>query len=310
MPDPYAHDRSALKAEIVTRVAAGTPLCALGAESGMPCDTTVRNWRRSDAAFAADLGLALRQGAWRRRWMLDPAKAEAFLARYRTGEPIHRILADPAMPSRPVLDYWRATQALFAEEVHRLKGVHEPNRLRGLRRVKTPTPWDADVADRILVRLVRGEGLKAMLDTDPTLPGLGVVARWRREQPEFDAELRAAIRIGRRRHGPAAGRCARLTETIISRIAEGASLCSLGKEPDMPCRETLYRWVRERLDFAVEVAAACEAREEWLADQILAIAETATPGTVTATRQRMAPLNRQLARLRHRPGWKRRRAAE
>jgi len=310
MSDPYASNRSALKAEVVSRVAAGAPLRSLGAETGMPCDTTVRNWRRTDAAFAADLAAALRQGAWRRRWMFDPARAEAFLVRYRTGEPIHRILADPAMPSRPVFDYWRATQAPFAEEVHRLKVAHEDHRLRGLRRVKTPTPWDADVADRILVRLVRGERLKAMLDGDPTLPGLGVVARWRREQPTFDAELRAAIRIGLRRHGPAARRCARLTETIIGRIAEGASLCSLGKEPDMPCRETLYRWVRERPDFAAEVDLACEAREEWLADQVLAIEMTATPGTVTAMRRRLAPLNRQIARLRHRPGWKRRRGVE
>jgi hypothetical protein len=72
----------------------------------------------------------------------------------------------------------------------------------------------------------------------------------------------------------------------------------------MPCAETLYRWVRQRPDFRDAVARACDDREDWYHDRILAIAETVTPGTVTATRKRMSPLVRQLGRLKHRPGRK------
>lgn len=49
---------------------------------------------------------------------------------------------------------------------------------------------------------------------------------------------------------------------------------------------------------------ACEHREHWYLDQLAILAEAAVPGTVTETRRAMAPLNRQLARLRNRPGKK------
>jgi len=75
----------------------------------------------------------------------------------------------------------------------------------------------------------------------------------------------------------------------------------------MPSQRTLYNWSRTRPEFAERVARACEDREDWHTDQIFAIAQTAVPGTVTATRRLMAPLNSQLVRLKKRPGWKRRR---
>lgn len=38
-------------------------------------------------------------------------------------------------------------------------------------------------------------------------------------------------------------------------------------------------------------------REDWYVEQMAAIAETAAPGQVTATRRRMAPLGARLGRL-------------
>lgn len=306
MADPYAQIRSALKARIVEEVTSGAPLRTVCAAPGMPDTATVRGWRRSDTAFAEALAQALRVGHWRRRWMFDEARAQAFLARYRAGERIDAILRDPAMPSRKVLDRWRATEAPFGEEIERLKAEREPERSRGLRRVKTPAPWDGAAADRVLIQLVRGVRLRDLYATDPTLPRPGVVARWRREQPEFDAEVKASIRIGFLRRSTAAIRCERLSEPIALRIVEGASLHSLSREAGMPHARTLYRWFAEHPAFAAEVDAACDERRYWYMDQVLDIAGAATAETVALARARMSPLLRQLGRLEHRPGWKRR----
>jgi transposase-like protein len=301
MSDPYKTARRDLKARVLERVADGTPVIALCAEPGMPCDTTIRNWRRTDPVFAEAMQAALRRGQWRRKVMYDEARAQAFLARYRSGEPIRSILRDPAMPSRLIYNRW-LSQPPFAEEVHRLKAVHEYSRLRGLRSRRRD--WDPGLADRVLAKVCRGAAVKDLRADDPSMPSLKVLNRWRREQPEFDAAMRVAIRAAGPYGKRMRGRYGRLKQVIVDRLREGASLHSLGKEPGMPCAETLYRWVRQRPDFRDAVALACDDREDWYHDRILAIAETVTPGTVTATRKRMSPLVRQLGRLKHRPGRK------
>lgn len=305
MADPYAQNRGALKTELLARVEAGAPIRTICAEIGMPSDTTVRNWRRADEWFAGALAQALRVGRWRRRWRYDPVRGEAFLARYRTGERIDVILRDTAMPSRPVLDHWRRTDIAFGEEVERLKAIHEDRRLRGLRRVKTPTPWDARAADRVLYRVGQGQNLRTLHKADPGLPRPGVVARWRRERPEFDWEMRVNIACGRRKQALSRRRCAALADIITDRIVLGGSLNSLSKEAGMPGRETLYRWVRDHPDFAADVARACDLREDWYTDQMADVLATGLGEPMNELRRRMAPFSRQLGRLKHRPGKRR-----
>lgn len=302
MADPYAETRPELKRVIIARVTEGATLKGLAREPGMPSDSTIRNWARDESLFGYELAQALRIGAWRRRWMCDEAKAEAFLTRYRTGEPIRAILADPDMPSGPVLMHWRRTRGWFGAEVERLKDVHAPHRLRGLKAAKARPAWDEAVADRIMLRVGRGEGLRRMVDGDPTLPGMKTVARWRREHPEFDRVLKISMEVVARRR--ARRRCAALTEIILARIIRGASLHSLGREPDMPCARTLYRWIAENPQFARMVAMACEDRQDTLVHEVLAVSRNVTPGAETATLRRMTALKKQVGRLQHRPGRK------
>jgi hypothetical protein len=175
----------------------------------------------------------------------------------------------------------------------------EAIRHRGLARHRG---WDPGLGDRIIQGVNRGRRLKDVLAGDPALPSLPIVRRWRREQPEFDAVLRMMFATWRKR-GQAAPRCTpEMTEAIVGRIVEGGSFASIGREPGMPSRQTLRRWVRVRPEFATAVAWACEHREDWYHDQIAMIAEGAAPGTAKATRRLMGPLLRQLGRLRHRPG--------
>jgi hypothetical protein len=75
----------------------------------------------------------------------------------------------------------------------------------------------------------------------------------------------------------------------------------------MPAAGTLYRWVRDHPDFAAEVARACDLREDWYADQMAHVLERGLGEPMKELRKRMAPFSRQLARLKNRPGTKRRR---
>lgn len=304
LPMPYAYpDRPLLKAQIVARVAAGETVAAICAGPGMPCVESVQVWRRGDPGFAAELADARRRGDYRRRLAFDEVKAEAFLKRLRAGERVAEVLNQPGMPSQGTYRYWRMTQASFQEELWRLKGLRDQargERLRGRYRA-----FDQDVADRILVRCARGEVLRKMLETDPTLPCRVVVYRWRKQQPEWDGALKMAFRWGRRARGhPRALGTPEMTEAILDRIVEGASLRSLAREPGMPASRTLYSWIAKRSDFAEEVAQACAWREDWYLDQMTLIVEEAGALSGADLRRRLGPLAQRRGRLQNRPGRK------
>lgn len=309
---PFAHPPH-IRAAILERLAVGERLKHICREPGMPCAESVTGWMRRDAGFAGEVAQARARGDWRRRWACDAAVAQAIVARLSAGARIGAVLADRAMPSRATYRYWLATQPWFAEAVGRqsaVKAQARSARMRGRLRA-----FDAAVGERLYVRLWMGGRLREVLASDPAFPSRAVLARWRREQPEFDAMLRFvfnAWRVKRGRPGRPGrnpGRwSAALEEVILAGIIEGGSLRSLGAQPDMPCARTLYAWCRTRPDFAAAVARACEDREDWYHDRILDIAERVRPGGVMAARKAMAPLNAQLVRLKKRPGWKARKA--
>ena len=85
-----------------------------------------------------------------------------------------------------------------------------------------------------------------------------------------------------------------LMEEIGARIAEGASLHSLAKEPGMPSLYALYKWVRDRPDFAAAVAHACDFRDLLLADQAFDLVQRqglAAEPAVAAIRKRLGQLS-------------------
>ena len=305
---PFAHPPP-IRAVILERLAEGARLTEVCAAAGMPCRESVAGWARADAGFAAAMAEARRRGDWRRRFGCDAAVARAVVMRLADGVRLEAVLAEPGMPSRATYRYWLATQGWFAEAVgHQLAGraAGKAERLRGRRRA-----YDPAVGERLYVRLWKGGGtLREVLASDPAFPSLGVLARWRREQPDFDAMLRFVFDGWRRKPGrPGRGVWSdALAAEIVGGITAGGSLRSLAARPDMPCARTLYAWCRTRPDFAAQVARACVEREAEYLDRIVEIAERTRPGGVTAARREMAPLNAQLTRLRKRPGWKARRA--
>jgi hypothetical protein len=295
MPSPYAQDAPRLKAEIVSRTDAGEYLKAICASPGMPSVLTVRTWSRADPLFGEALAAARRRGEWRRLWVVDEAMAQAFLARARAGAPIRSLLGQPGMPSQTAYRRWKMAQAPFAEAAFALlQRRNEKIREMGHARRRE---FDQAMADRIVARLHKASGLKALLKSDPELPSREVVARWRREQPEFDRVLRMHIAV-RRRAGQPVPQV--VVEDVVDHIVTGGTFLSYSRLPGGPAYNTLRRWMRDP-NFAREVERACHWREQWFYDQIEMVAEETPPGPVREMERAIGPLKRQLVRLRHRP---------
>jgi hypothetical protein len=131
-------------------------------------------------------------------------------------------------------------------------------------------PFDEAVADRITLAVMRGAVMRRFLGSDPALPCLAVVERWRREQPDWDAGLRAAMRTGRLARGAARSGCTpQMMDEISDRVIFGATLRSLAKAADMPSGRTLYKWAKRRPELRRRLARAREVREIYLTDLML-----------------------------------------
>jgi hypothetical protein len=253
---PFAYPYPAhLKLDILARIAAGEHLTRVCEDAGLPTYGAVRLWTRADPAFAADLAEARRVGDWRRRFTFRDSVAKALIGRLIAGEGIVAVLRDPAMPSRAVYAYWRATQPEFAGEVYRVKELRAEQRLA--RNKARARPFDPVIADRLLARVLRGEPIGEVRN-DPAMPSGTLITRWRRENREFGRILTGALAIAaanRRGRNRPSRRCTdALTTLIMHRILAGATLASLGREPDMPCAATLYGWKRKNPEFARAVA--------------------------------------------------------
>ena len=312
MPFRYADARPELRAEILDRVSCGERLTAVCAGDGMPCVESVRNWGKWDAGFGLALAQAQRASRLRRkvaREIFDPWKAAQILERLRGGEKIEDMVREPGMPTLVVYRLWRRADAGFGAAVAAWIASREPARLRAVRAARY-RDFDRKLAERIYVRCYHGAKLRDVLRADPELPCEAVVARWRREDADFAMQMRVAFRRngfqrGRARHGCTEA----LMYEVAARIAVGHSLRSLSRMPDMPCLTSLYAWVRTRPDFAELVAMACKDRADWYFQRMDEIAAAAVAGTVAEAKRQIGRLASQEARLRRRPGWKRRKAA-
>ena len=126
-----------------------------------------------------------------------------------------------------------------------------------------------------------------------------MLTRWRREAPAFDAVLRM-IFAARRAMGPRVHGL--LVEDVADHIVEGGSFASYSRAPGGPARGTLRRWYRADRAFARAVDEACERREEMLDFELWLAAEQVPPGPVKEMTRAVAPIIRNMVRLRHRPG--------
>ncbi len=64
-----------------------------------------------------------------------------------------------------------------------------------------------------------------------------------------------------------------LAADICARIADGQSVREIARTDDMPDKATIFRWLPKHPDFRDQYAKACEARTQYLADELLDIAD-------------------------------------
>ena len=273
MPSVSDTRRRGQQAELLARLVQGPRLADVCRDPGMPHVKSISNWARADPDFAARLAEARRRGDLHRTYYFDEALAAAFLARLQSGELIASILADPVMPCRRVYVRWKATEAAFAAEVWRVRQVYQTDRMKTRwhhHRVVYSRAYDQPTGDAIYLRVLRGATVPAVL-ADLKLSRTAF-RRWRREQPDLDLMMKAAVKLAPRARGPArtALYCTpELTRRIEHHILHGASLSSLSKEPGMPSAFSLYKWVRTRPDFAAAIAHARRFRDDiYYADQV------------------------------------------
>lgn len=271
----FAYPRAEMHARVIARLEAGMSMTTLQREPGYPSRETLRCWGQADPAFARQMAAARAWGQGERRYakagpVFDPAWADAFLLQVRRGETVADLARRPDWPSRRLVSRWRREQPDFDRAL--AASVRFARDLRGPRK-----PFDQVLADRIIVRVSRGETL-ADLSKDPTMPGWLALERWRKRRPDFAAALKIAHQFGHRHRMRVRSKCTpKLTKAIAEHILAGGSMTSASQTVrGAPNRVTLWKWMRARPDFARDIELALRMRDEQMLDQAVMIAEDIT----------------------------------
>jgi len=76
-------------------------------------------------------------------------------------------------------------------------------------------------------------------------------------------------------------------DAICEQLADGISLRTICKAAKMPARSTVFKWLANVPEFADQYARAREAQADTMFEDVLDIADTATPEEVQVARLRV-----------------------
>jgi hypothetical protein len=304
---PTRYPTAETQARVIDRVERGWSLRRLQHEPGFPSAALVQHWARKDPGFRVRLQRAIEWRRVRHRpaapWhgSFDFVCAERLLARVRAGESLFRLTEEGGFPYWKKLRVWRRERPEFEAALQAAMAEGRTARRRGARR--RWAAFDQAAADQIIVRVSRGEALRAIAGPRSGLPCLQIIRRWRRENRAFGGAMEVAVRVGWRRRGAARrGPGEALTGKIVEAIARGASLRALAARPDMPDGATLWRWLRDDPGFCRAVAEASRDRDVGLLDEALGIAGAMTEANHAALEKQVAAIQVRIARMARRGG--------
>jgi hypothetical protein len=296
-----AYPRAEMQRRIVETLERGSAtLREMETWPGWPSRQTVRRWAAEDPLFDGRLKAAL---AWRRGLKRELSAgpsfnapvAEEMLRRVRLGDAVRVLVRTPLMPDRDQLNRWKRERPDFAAGLAAAAAFSRSLRTPRCRR------FDPEAADRIIVRLSKGETLAEVL-ADPELPGITNLRRWRRQRPDFDHAVKMAHLAGHRRRMRRRWRLTpKLRERILFGLVRGASLSAVCRGRGMPHRVTVQDWLRRDADFARDVGWARREGVITLGDQACEIAEAATEATVADARRAVGELYKRVGRMAPRP---------
>jgi hypothetical protein len=168
----------------------------------------------------------------------------------------------------------------------------------------------------VCARVAGGESLRR-IGAEAGWPTPQTVWNWARAEPVFAEALAAAQKAARvasrlrdrdaqaerearrdpKRPGPASTYHPAWGAEICRRLAEGESLVSIARDPDMPRTSTVLEWVTRHADFEDMYVVARRMQADHLADEVREVGLATTPGTVWADRLRFDTLRWLTARL-------------
>jgi hypothetical protein len=273
---PFAYPRAEMQARVIERLEAGMPLRVLEKQPGFPKRQTLHTWGKADPDFAVRLARARAWGKGMRVSAMagpvfDAARAEALLVQVRLGWALKDLVKRPEGPKRLLLNRWRRERPDFDADLK--AAVWSARKFHGRQK---GWPYDEALADRIILRVRRGETLPQVM-ADPAMPGKDALARWRHSHPEFAGALELAGRSGFRARARARRRTPELLAAIVAHIEQGGSVRSAAMTvPGAPNISNLRRWLKTDRAFAQDVAWAKQMRDERMADTVLEIAPRPT----------------------------------
>lgn len=169
------------------------------------------------------------------------------------GANLRDLAARPGWPSRMTVFRWARQDAGFAARLAEARG------LRGGVRVEAGPVFDAALAEVLLLRVRRGETVRALVRT-PGMPNRARLDRWKAERPDFAAALRAAAAFSRSLRPPRWGRYDEAAgDTVIAWVARGVPLPQVCAQADLPGETALRRWRKAQPGFEKALRAACRA---------------------------------------------------
>jgi hypothetical protein len=168
--------------------------------------------------------------------------------RLEAGWTINALGREPGFPSQTTVFIWAREDAGFAQRLAQARDWRN-----GLRREawNQRQGFDPVLADAFLIAVKRGVRVSDLVKR-PEGPKRLRLNRWRRERPDFEAALTAAIRLARSvRDGAERWPYDEaVVDRIILRICKGETLPELMADPAMPGRAALARWRRSHPEFA------------------------------------------------------------
>src|SRR5271170_5774058 len=90
-----------------------------------------------------------------------------------------------------------------------------------------------------------------------------------------------------------------LAQRICDRLTDGETLTNICKEPGMPSRITVWRWIRNNEEFETNYARAREAGAYWLDDKMMDEAESIVDGESATVALAKAKLYQWMAQVRN-----------
>lgn len=158
--------------------------------------------------------------------------------------------------------------------------------------------YSQEVAEAICDLAAQGKSLAAICRR-PGMPSSQSVHNWLRRRADFAQTYALALQAGGRPQREAEPRRYSL-ETAVAfceRLGEGRAVHKICKDADMPSQAAIYLWLNRHPEFVAMYANAREIQAERLFDDVLEIADSATPDTLAVDKTRIASRQWQAAKL-------------